>query len=48
MGVILASRLEIEEVRSTGLSYMPEGLDKGIDVAAMAELLAYLNDLNQP
>jgi putative heme-binding domain-containing protein len=41
-------RLEIEELRSTGLSYMPEGLEEAIDVAAMADLLAYLNALKQP
>jgi putative heme-binding domain-containing protein len=38
-------RLEIDELRSTGLSYMPEGLEKQIDVAAMADLLAYLNSV---
>ncbi len=36
-------RLQIEELRSTGLSYMPEGLENQIDVPAMADLLAYLN-----
>ncbi len=35
-------RLQIEELRGTGLSFMPEGLEKQIDVAAMADLLAYL------
>ena len=30
------------ELRTTGLSYMPEGLEKQIDVPAMADLLAYL------
>ena len=35
-------RSEIEELRSTGLSLMPEGLEKEIDVAGMADLLAYL------
>jgi putative heme-binding domain-containing protein len=38
-------RLQIEELRSTGLSYMPEGLEKQIDVPAMADLLAYLNSV---
>jgi putative heme-binding domain-containing protein len=38
-------RLDIEELRSTGQSYMPEGLEKQIDVAAMADLLAYLNSV---
>jgi putative heme-binding domain-containing protein len=36
-------RLEIDEMRSSGLSFMPEGLEKDIDPAAMADLLAYLN-----
>jgi putative membrane-bound dehydrogenase-like protein len=35
-------RLDIEELKSTGLSFMPEGLEKQIDVPAMADLLAYL------
>ena len=35
-------RIDIEELRSTGLSFMPEGLEKQIDVPAMADLLAYL------
>ena len=37
------SRAEIDELRSTGLSFMPEGLEKTIDVPAMADLLAFLN-----
>ena len=41
-------RIDIEELRSTGLSFMPEGLEKQIDVPAMADLLAYLNSLKQP
>ncbi|WP_397568621.1 PVC-type heme-binding CxxCH protein [Schlesneria sp. T3-172] len=36
-------RVDIEEIVSTGLSFMPEGLEKQLDVAAMADLLAYLN-----
>jgi putative membrane-bound dehydrogenase-like protein len=36
-------RPQIDELRSTGRSYMPEGLEKVIDVTAMADLLAYLN-----
>jgi putative membrane-bound dehydrogenase-like protein len=36
------SRGEIEQLRSSGLSIMPEGLEKEIDPAAMADLLAYL------
>jgi putative heme-binding domain-containing protein len=36
-------RIEIDELRSTGVSFMPEGLEKQIDVPAMADLLAYLH-----
>jgi putative membrane-bound dehydrogenase-like protein len=35
-------RSQIEELRSTGLSFMPEGLEQQVDVPAMADLLAYL------
>jgi putative membrane-bound dehydrogenase-like protein len=38
-------RIHIDELRSTGLSYMPEGLEKQIDLPAMADLLAYLNSI---
>jgi putative heme-binding domain-containing protein len=38
-------RTEIEELRSSGLSLMPEGLEKEISPQAMADLLAYLNSL---
>jgi putative membrane-bound dehydrogenase-like protein len=38
-------RIRIDELRSTGLSFMPEGLEKQIDVPAMADLLAYLNSI---
>ena len=38
-------RLEIETLRSTGLSYMPEGLEMQADHQAMADLLAYLNSI---
>ncbi len=38
-------RLDIDEIRSTGLSFMPEGLEKQVDVTAMADLLVYLNSL---
>ena len=38
-------RLDIEELRNTGVSFMPEGLEKQIDVPAMADLLAYLNSV---
>jgi putative heme-binding domain-containing protein len=38
-------RLEVDELRGTGMSYMPEGLEKQIDVPGMADVLAYLNSL---
>jgi putative heme-binding domain-containing protein len=38
-------RIDIDEMRSTGLSLMPEGLEKEIDLPAMADLLEYLRTL---
>ncbi len=38
-------RVNIEAIRSTGVSFMPEGLERELDVAAMADLLAYLNSI---
>jgi putative heme-binding domain-containing protein len=38
-------RSEIEELRSTGMSLMPEGLEKQIDQGAMADVIAYLMSL---
>lgn len=38
-------RVNIEELKSTGLSFMPEGLEKQLDPAAMADVLAYLNSI---
>jgi putative heme-binding domain-containing protein len=38
-------RNQIEELRSTGVSFMPEGLEKQLDPQAMADLLAYLDSL---
>ena len=35
----------IDELKSTGLSFMPEGIEKQLDPAAMADLLAYLNSI---
>jgi putative membrane-bound dehydrogenase-like protein len=40
-------RLEIEELRGTGLSFMPEGLEKQVDIAAMVDLLSYLISAKQ-
>jgi putative heme-binding domain-containing protein len=37
-------RSDIEELRSTGLSLMPEGLEREIDVPAMADLLEFLKN----
>jgi putative heme-binding domain-containing protein len=39
---VTVQRTEIEELRSTGLSFMPEGLEKNVDHQAMADLLEYL------
>ena len=35
-------RVDIDEIKNTGLSLMPEGLDETIDKQAMADLVAYL------
>lgn len=35
-------RLDIDEMRSTGLSLMPEGLEKDLNPQAVADLIAYL------
>jgi len=36
-------RRDIENLTSSGFSFMPEGLERGIDLQAMADLLAYLS-----
>lgn len=41
---IVVSRDDIEELRSSGVSLMPEGLEKNIDIPAMADLLAYIKN----
>ena len=38
-------RGEIEMLKGTGQSIMPEGLEKQLDRQAVADLLAYLNSL---
>jgi len=38
-------RVDIDELRSTGLSIMPEGMEKQIDQQALADLIAYLSAL---
>ena len=35
-------RNDIDQLQNTGRSFMPEGIEKQIDVEAMADLLAYL------
>ncbi len=35
-------RLNIAQMQSTGMSIMPEGLEKQLDKQAMADLIAYL------
>lgn len=42
---VVIQRNEIEELRSTGVSFMPEGLEKQIEPQGMADLLAYLDSL---
>ena len=39
------SRADVENLRSLGVSYMPEGIEKLIDLPTMADLLAYLNSI---
>jgi putative heme-binding domain-containing protein len=38
-------RIDIEQLQSTGVSLMPEGMEKQIDKQAMADLLAYLQSI---
>jgi putative heme-binding domain-containing protein len=38
-------RTEIEELSSTGLSFMPEGFEKQVDIKSMADLLAYFDSI---
>jgi len=38
-------RNQIDEIRATGLSLMPEGMDKQIDIQQMADLLAYIQTI---
>ena len=35
-------RIDIEQLKSTGMSLMPEGMEKQLDQQAMADLLEYL------
>ena len=38
-------RVDVEALKSSGQSLMPEGLEKDIDPQAMADLIAYLLSL---
>ena len=38
----IIARADIEEIRASGKSLMPEGVEKEIDVQQMADLLEYL------
>ena len=40
-------RTRIKSLRSTGLSLMPDGLEAGINVQQMADLLQYLRDFRE-
>ena len=39
-------RSEISEMRTDGLSLMPDGLEQGLDAGDLADLLAYLQQHN--
>ena len=43
--VDVVPRGQIDEIASTGLSLMPEGLEQGLDVQALADLVAYVRSL---
>jgi hypothetical protein len=38
-------RDQIEQVKSTGLSLMPEGLEKGLSVQEFADLIAFVRTI---
>jgi putative membrane-bound dehydrogenase-like protein len=42
---VVIARIDIEEITSTGRSYMPEGLEQQLDPQAMADVMAYLNSI---
>ncbi len=41
-------RSRIESISSTGLSLMPEGLEKGLEPKDFADLIAYIRSLGAP
>jgi putative membrane-bound dehydrogenase-like protein len=42
---VVLQRSEVEDLQSTGLSFMPEGLEKQITLQQMADLLSYLDSI---
>jgi len=42
----LIQRSDIEELRPSGISMMPEQLEVDLDVKAMSDLLAYIEGVN--
>ena len=38
-------RIDIDEIRSSGLSLMPEGLEKELDKQAVADLFEYIRSV---
>jgi putative heme-binding domain-containing protein len=45
---LVVLRVDIEELKNSGRSLMPEGMEKTIDQQAMADLIAYLTSLKSP
>jgi putative heme-binding domain-containing protein len=39
-------RIDIDQLRCSGLSFMPEGLERQIDLEQMADLIAFLKSAN--
>jgi putative heme-binding domain-containing protein len=44
----VVARSQIEEIRASGKSLMPEGVEKEVSIQQMADLLAYLKSQGQP
>ncbi|MBM80446.1 MAG: cytochrome C [Planctomycetaceae bacterium] len=43
---VSVQRIDLDRMSSTGLSFMPDGLEKTVSVQAMADLLSYLNSID--
>jgi len=43
--LVTVRRVEMEMLRNTGISFMPVGLEKQVDLSGMSDLLAYLNSI---